>query len=488
MRSPWVGSSRLGSILVVWLVLLGLGGTPARAAVDPGVQGQWSSLISLGIIGIHAAVLPTGKVLFYEIIRGPGGGTIARLWDPATNDVTVADVPFARSMMCAGMSFMADGRLMNTGGEKARELFPVGTGIKETTVFDPFTEMWSDGGDMQFDRWYPTNVMLPDGQTLVVGGQTAPPAKTHLVAKVESYDPASGAWTVLPPSADLTGVYPRLVLMRTGDVLKAGIQRKTMTFDPDTNSWTPVDAMNFGNRRAGGVVLLPGSHEVLTAGGQSSASGVTNTAEILDMSDPRPQWAYTDRMAFARMHANLVLLADGTVLAVGGGQDGNFGSPVKTAELYDPSTGNWSTMATQAAKRTYHSTALLLPDGRVMSAGSNTKLSEQTKIEIYSPPYLFHGFRPVISSVPSTVGYGAAFDIQTTQASDISRVAFVKLSSTTHGVNVDQRYVDLSFTKETGVVHATAPGSANLASPGYYMLFVLNSSGVPSIARIVRVG
>ncbi|MBA3727990.1 MAG: DUF1929 domain-containing protein [Actinobacteria bacterium] len=193
-------------------------------------------------------------------------------------------------------------------------------------------------------------------------------------------------------------------------------------------------------------------------------------------------------MHHARYNHNTVLLADGTILAVGGGQGPNlYDNPVLQAELYDPATGLWRDMASQAANRTYHSTALLLPDGRVVSAGSDGGDMPRT-IEYYSPPYLFQGARPTISSAPTSVGYGQAFSIGTPNAADITRAALVKLGSTTHANNFEQRYVDLAFSAGGGQLNATAPAEPELAPPGHYMLFLLNSSGVPSVAKILRLG
>jgi hypothetical protein len=191
-------------------------------------------------------------------------------------------------------------------------------------------------------------------------------------------------------------------------------------------------------------------------------------------------------MNFGRRWGNAVMLADGTVLAVGGGAEATYVGPVFASELFDPVSETWTTMASQTASRMYHSTAILLPDGRVLSAGQ-TDGSLQTTAEIYSPPYLFHGARPTISSVPDSVEYGAGFQISTPNAADIARVALVRPGSVTHSMAFDQRYVDLQYTKGSGVLDATAPANSNVAPPGWYMLFVLNSAGVPSVASWVHV-
>jgi hypothetical protein len=191
-------------------------------------------------------------------------------------------------------------------------------------------------------------------------------------------------------------------------------------------------------------------------------------------------------MHFPRLWANSVLLADGTVLVVGGGTTSYYGGPIRTAEIYNPATGTWTEMAAQTAPRMYHSTALLLPDGRVLSAGQSSGKYENTG-EIFSPPYLFKGARPVISKVPGTLSYGQAFTVTTPQAASISRVALVKAAAVTHSNNFDQRYVNCTFTSSGGTLRVTSPPNANHAPSGWYMLFLLNSTGVPSVASWVQV-
>jgi hypothetical protein len=267
-----------------------------------------------------------------------------------------------------------------------------------------------------------------------------------------------------------------------------GQGKTTWLFDPTTSSWTKLAQMNFGPRTSGTSVLLPGLQKVLTFGGANS-SGTTNTAEILDLSQASPGWRTSASMTYARRHPNGVLLADGTVLAVGGGASNLYGGPVLESELFDPVTESWSVMAAQAAPRMYHSTALLLPDGTVFSSGQDEKSAYSYTGEIYSPPYLFKGDRPTISSVDSSVVYGQPFSIATPNAADITRVALVKPGAVTHSVDFDQRYVDLSWVQDgDGNLVTTAPLDGNQAPPGWYMLFVVNSAGVPSVASWVHVG
>jgi hypothetical protein len=147
-------------------------------------------------------------------------------------------------------------------------------------------------------------------------------------------------------------------------------------------------------------------------------------------------------------------------------------------------------MAAQARYRGYHSIALLLPDGRVLVGGGGhpePDMGAQYNFEIYSPPYLFNGPRPTISSAPKQLRYGQSFIIDTPNAADISEVRWIRLSSVTHAFDQNQRMNRLTITsKSTGHIEVTAPGDPNRAPPGHYMLFISNSEGVPSVARIVQ--
>jgi Domain of unknown function (DUF1929) len=159
---------------------------------------------------------------------------------------------------------------------------------------------------------------------------------------------------------------------------------------------------------------------------------------------------------------------------------------VFAVELYNPTTGQWTVMASQSIQRAYHSTAVLLPDGRVVSSGSDDSAFTEMTYEIFSPPYLFNGARPVIQSAPTSLAYGASFTITTSDASIITRVALVRPGATTHADDFDQRYVDLTFTLGSGTIQATAPANGSAAPPGYYMLVIVNSSGVASLMPFLQ--
>jgi hypothetical protein len=291
--------------------------------------------------------------------------------------------------------------------------------------------------------------------------------------------------------------YPRMFVTTAGNLVMAGQLQTTRQFTrtgTNANTWSILGAWNFkGNRVYGSAALMPGLNQILTVGGRIGStlctkddwtSCVTNTAEIFDLTTNT--WTYTSPMANARQNANLEVLPDGTYLAVGGNQTLRYDQPVEAAELYNPATGQWTPMASQKAPRGYHSTAALLPDGRVLSAGSDSGSSYAYYVEIFSPPYLSAGARPTITSSPTSVKYGAQFTISTPDASTIKTVALIRPSVTTHAQDYEQRYVTLSFTVGSGIITATAPPNSNYAPPGYYMIAMVNTSGVPAVMPFIQ--
>jgi hypothetical protein len=264
--------------------------------------------------------------------------------------------------------------------------------------------------------------------------------------------------------------------------------------DVNTQTWSVVDpdAVDGGSS----VMYLPG--KVMKSGTSFNADDPpvpsAATTYVLDMTQASPGWLETAPMLFPRTYHNLTLLPDGTVLATGGGittDPVDPGIAVKAAELWSPVTETWTTMASMQTPRLYHAIALLLPDARVLVAGGGRFFgqvdpTDRLNGEIYSPPYLFKGPRPVITSAPTLAAYGGTLAIQTPNASSIAAVSLIKLGSVTHAFDMDQRFLSLVFTPSGNALSVQAPAHANLAPPGYYMLFIVNTNGVPSVAAILK--
>jgi len=459
--------------------------------------GQWSQPQNLGMLAIHGAVLHTGKVLLWGYPIGRNGGpSPARLYDPVANTVTDVTLPFPVDIFCAGQSLMRDGRVMVAGGLDDFH-YPADSGIFNSTIFDPASNTWSTGPLMNASRWYPTTLPMPDGTILVASGTAN--NGTQIQISMESYDLSTNTWTLLPSSANMptpNDDYPLFNVLPNGDIFWAAprlTQLGSNLYNPTTQTWSFVGNLNFGPREHAADILLPKSQKVMIVGGSSTkAGGPTATTEIIDFSQPNPAWVYGPSLNIARYNDNLIYLADGTILAIGGNQASNYTTPIEQPELFDPVAGTWTLMAPQSASRGYHSTSFLLPDGRVLSAGSDSGVALQMTYEIYSPPYLFNGPRPTITFSPASVLYGQTFNITTPDATSIRRVALVRPGATTHANQMDDKhYVDLAFrvnAARTGPVQitATAPASANSAVPGYYMLVIVNAEGVPSVMPFIQ--
>jgi hypothetical protein len=449
----------------------------------PAATGQWAGPFNWPIVAVHMMLSPSGQVLAWD--RQDGGGS-ARLWNPATETFTL--VPNGSNLFCSGHATLADGRTLVVGGHV--EDF---VGIQDANLFDPATQSWTAAAPMTYPRWYPTATTLPDGRVLATSGSTT--CSTCIADIPEVYDPATNTWTPLTNARLTLPLYPFMFVLPDGRVLNAGSDEasiETRVLDVEAQTWTSVDPVPVGGGSA--AMYRPG--RVVKSGTPADvdlpSTPSINRTWVIDMAQPSPAWRETAPMAFPRGHHNLTILPDGTVLVVGGGRttDGvDLTQAVYDAELWSPQTETWSTMGRMQVPRLYHSTALLLPDGRVLVAGGGRfqgPQNDQLSAEVYSPPYLFWGVRPTITLAPSSVAYGNAFQVSTPDASSIVRVSLVRLGAVTHSFDQDQRFLELSFERGADSVTVQAPANANLASRGFYMLFLINSTGVPSVAAFVR--
>lgn len=476
--------------------LLALVSTGAEVFADAASQGEWAAPYEIGAVPIHATLTHNDEILSFEYPEGLAttdhtSRVVTINW--RTHQVIDSAAPYHRDFFCAGHTVLKDGRVWVAGGhDHTTGKKQDGVGVVETDLWDPVARLWTATTPLGQKRWYPTTVGLADGTTaLTFGGQDHAGAPSNTV---DRYDVNTNTMQRLPDSASLpVGNYPRMHFV-TGSIYKVGPPAQTKRFDIASSSWFSLAKMKFGTRTNGASVLLPirgdgsGPKRILAAGGKNGGSATataTATAETIDLSLPKPTWTYTGAMHHPRTLHNLTLLADGTVAAVGGGATFKYGGPQKSLEIYDPNTGTWSDMLPQLGGRMYHSTSLLLPDGTIWSAGQDNG-TYKTQVEVFSPPYLFRGPRPTITSAPVEIGYQTSFPIDTPDATSISKVALVRPGSVTHQIDTEQRYVTLDFAVDSGGIVAQAPVDGTVAPPGWYMLFILNSQGVPAVAKWVH--
>ena len=314
----------------------------------------------------------------------------------------------------------------------------------------------------------------------------------------EIYNPETNAWTALTSASLTTPLYPFMFVLSDGRVLDAGPDTVTRALTVGSGTWTTIGSSPFDGMSAvmyrPNKIMKSGTWATPEADGIPPEYNAHGRTAVLDMNAPSPAWRETAAMAHGRAYHNLTVLPDGTVFVSGGmsTSDGvDITQAVLPAEIWNPDTETWTTVASLQNGREYHSTAILLPDGRVLMAGGGSLPGsiavDQRNAEIYSPPYLFKGPRPTISSAPAGASYGSSFDVTTPDAAQITKVSMIRLGAMTHGFDQNQRFQFLSFTPTAGKVTVQAPASANLAPPGDYLLFLVNANGVPSVGSFIRV-
>jgi hypothetical protein len=471
-----------------------VGSGPASAAsnaVTPGSSpgGSWSSLQTWPIVALSNTLLYNGNVVAWDGWQQPQPSVI---WNPSTPS-TFTTVNAPTSVFCDGGASLPDGRVLVVGGYGG--LTTGKLGIVDTNIFDPATNNWSRVADMHFPRWYPTVTELADGRYVALSGNDTTSA--HWADTPEVYDPSTNTWTLLSsvstPQIHETE-YPFSYLLPSGKVFAIGPDEdNSFLLDVNAQTWTQIGGTS-GVHNGSSVMYRPGKVLYTGGGANVNAAGPAfNTAATIDLTSASPTWTAAAPMSSARVYHTLTMLADGKVLAVGGNTDTNQGivtSGVLSTEIWDPATQAWTTGASMAAARNYHSTALLMPDGRVLVAGGGHPFGQgnagQYSAQYYSPPYLSTGARPTITSASAGASYGGSITVSTPDAASISSVNLVSLGADTHQMDMNQHFVPLSFTANGSTLSVQAPASSALAPPGYYMLFIVNDKGVPSVASMVQ--
>jgi hypothetical protein len=469
-------------------------------ALNPTVEGRWSAAVPSPIASIHSHVLPNGTVLSWSRFVDPhdtccaegvppGTGQDAWIWNPA--DGSMNAVPNAATdPFCSGHAFLPDGRLLVTGGHIDDYV-----GYDTTQIFDYRTNTWTTNAawNMNAGRWYPTTVPLANGDVLTISG-AATGGDVNATPQVWS---ANGqAWRNLTNlsgqcfnSTSCLPLYPWLHLASNGQLFVSGPGDSTGYIDTTgAGAWTAVANTTYGYRgdfEATSSMYAP--DQILIAGGNPP----TTSAEIINLRDPQPRWTPVAPMANPRRRFASIVLPDGTVFVTGGTTSGNNNDEpsVFGAEIWNPVTQTWTSVDHNQVPRSYHQNMVLLPDGRVLVGGGGLGggFTNHNDYEVYSPPYLFKGDRPTITSVPTSIGIGARFTVATPDAARIAHVNLLRLSSDTHGFNSNQRFVPLSFAAASGQLAVTGPSSNIVAPPGHYLLFILDGNGIPSVGAIVDV-
>lgn len=485
------------------------------AAVPPAdgeaVNGKWEVLnYELPVRAIHSTLLKNGKVL---LIAGSGnsleefqkGSFKASIWDPVTGVFITLDVP--KDMFCAGHVTLPDGRVLIQGGTKAYPLTDDDAdyaGLKDSWIFDPDTNTFTATNDANEGHWYPTLTALGNGDIWMAGGLKE---DTTGAVNTERFSVAAGQW--LPQNQvnqtySFWGLYPSMHLMADGRLFYSGTHTfgnglpgsGASIYNPDTGAIADVPGLRQKDMRdQSSSVLLPPAQDqkVLIAGGGNinTTNPAINLTDIIDLKQANPAYqAGPDLPGAGKMYVNATILPDRTVLFSNGGRlNRDNATNVLTAAIYDPASNTMRPVAADPIGRNYHSSAVLLPDGRVVVLGSNPgDGSFEMRISVYQPGYLFRGARPAITNAPAAATYGQNVTFNVNAPNKLVKWAqLTRPMSVTHQMDSNMRLTDLPVVVQNGVATVTIPQNRNLLPPGPYMLTVTDSDGVPSPAVWVMV-
>ncbi|MFC5635396.1 galactose oxidase-like domain-containing protein [Streptomyces bullii] len=491
-------------------------GTAAQCA-----NGEWDVLPTRNPVrSMHSVVLHNGKVL---LIAGSGndesmfeaGTFTSAVYDPANGSYKI--IPTPKDMFCAGHVQLQDGRVLVMSGNKG---YPTADGrvgyqgYKDSYVFDPVTETYTRTNDMNDGHWYPSATILGNGDVISFGGLKED--STGSVA-AELFSEAEQRWQPLwkvNQTWSYWGLYPSMILMQDGRLFYSGSHvfgnnipgTGAAIYDYDANTITQVPGLRKKDERdQSASVLLPPAQDqkVLTLGGGNIDSNpeANRLADIIDLKQPNPAYVAGPPIPQGtvdlgngpvpqtgdqgKMYVSAVLLPDGKVLETGGALH-NRADPVHETSVFDPQTETFDPVAADPEAHGYHSSAFLLPDGRVMATGDNPGNGTWNHdVSVYSPPYLFKGPRPAITSVIDTEWtYGDTQRI--TVDRPIAKAELIRPAAVTHSSDPNQRFVDLPLSVDGDNVDLNVTSNPDLAPPGWYMLFAVDANGVPSVAKWVH--
>ncbi|MSQ91474.1 MAG: DUF1929 domain-containing protein [Gammaproteobacteria bacterium] len=469
----------------------------APVAVASNTLGAWSPVQSWPLIPVHAVLMPDGRVLSYGTsstidsglaLGTPTGYFSYDVWDPSavglpTEHVTRLNATGTDLFCSSQVVLPGGGGVFIAGGDNWTGSGITNTGNNNSNVFNYGSNTLARKTSMNRPRWYSSTTVLLNGETYTQGGSGGED-------RPEIRD-VNGAFRLLQnaDTSALVFMYPHNFIAPDGRIF--GIDGNGAMYYVNTSGTGSVTSTGQLTGPTGtdstAALFRPG--RIIQFGGNS------NGARVIDITGASPVVTNTASLSTQRRLATATILADGKVLATGGSTVWNEMTGVNySAEIWDPSTGLWVRGANAIQARLYHSTALLLPDATVLVAGGGAPGPQtNTNMEIYYPPYLYDAggafaSRPGIASVPTFIDIGETFAVDLASAQSISRVVMIKTGSVTHNWNMDQRFVELTFQQNGNQLVAQAPTHAADAPPGYYMLFVINPAGTPSIASIARIG
>jgi YVTN family beta-propeller protein len=452
------------------------------------LEGAWSPVKPWPLIAVHAVLMPDGRVLSYGT-KASGQQTaieIYDIWDPAGGldggHLTLPNTSLT-DIFCSSQLVLPGGsQVFIAGGDNWTGTGTTNTGNNNSNLVDTGNNSISRQGNMNRARWYSSSITLLSGETYIQGGSGG-------TDRPEIRD-LSGGFRLLSGAntSAFDFMYPRNFIAPDGRVFGYDSSGRMYYVNTAGNGTLTSLAQFSGPTGSDSSAAMFRPGRILQFGGNSSG------ALVIDINGAAPTVTTTQALSSRRRLVNATVLADGKVLATGGSDVWNEMTGVAyTADIWNPATGTWTRGATAQRARLYHSNAVLMPDASVLVMGGGAPGPQNnTNIEVYYPPYLYNGAgglatRPVIAVAPSTIDVGETFEVELGSTAAIGRVAMIKTTSASHSFNMEQRFVELTFQQTGDRLVAQAPTRATDSPPGFYMLFVLNSAGTPSVARIVRV-
>ncbi len=526
---------------------------------DLSQTGRWLPPFEGEVPAINMIVLHTGEVLYWSGVEArdegdpqytfftsypyEGESRVLDLSGPVPQVITPNSPDGAgRDLFCAGQTILPDGRVLTVGSSDWHTIqdnpdSPFLRGGEDARIYDPETRTWTAAADMNLGRWYPSLITGADGTPIAASGIEDLTHYDDIWREWEDYNVSADEWTKVDGIDVLLPLYPRITLVGGGPFDEQVFYNTVGTMwgpfgeHPEQQQWSTqrtisldgsghrdLEETNVPARQHAASVMLPLTSErdyapefVTFGGSLYQTVAATPFVEHSDLSTDPPTNEQTADMNHPRWHLNGVGLPDGSILAIGGGLydnvviHGQENVPVHEAEVYDPETQTWTDLAPMAVPRMYHSSAILLPDARVLVGGhvplpnpfvplreTANPQTVETRLEIFEPPYLFRGDRPAIADAPASISYGEEFTIDVALPAELESVMLVHPGATTHSFDSNQRSIVLDVVaQENGTVTLQAPPDGFVAPPGHYMLFVSTahpSGSVPSEASWVSVG
>ncbi len=499
----------LGALLMVALAPMAFGAAAVpTGGPDAATHGIFGPVLPWPFILIHMSLLPDGRVINYGSTDPQTGQIYYDVWDPSRGGGVDAHLILPNQtntdIFCSGLGLLTDGTVLITGGDTT-----IGGvrnfAINKVNIFDPVQNVLTPSGDMLYARWYPSVVPLPDGTALIVGGighnAGQDPTVLSGVTVPELYSPATGLAAL--PDADNGGAadwyYPRVYVGSNGTIYDLDTTGTISTYSTvGTGAFQtlgPYLSPSLGDEPT--VMFAPGRILSIRAADIISDTTQTHLVDLVDITGDQPVVRQVASVPGGRQWANATVLADGQVFVNGGsGEDNQLVRVSYDSYIWNPATEGWTLGGTATNFRLYHSTALLLPDGAVLTGGGGGPGPvDNLNAEIYYPPYLYSpdglgtpAPRPTIVSSSALVKAGQQISLTMDTADPVSRITLLRMGAVTHSNNVQQRFFELTFSQSGNTATAQLPSNGNDLLPGFYMLFAFSSGGTPSVAQVTQVG